>query len=99
MLFPKIISIEAVKKYILKISFNDGVSGVYDVSDLRGKGVFKLWDEEDNFFKVFINDESGAVSWPGEMDIDTLNAYCSIKGISPNQFFHKKIGHAGIYFF
>jgi hypothetical protein len=66
----------------LKVHFTDGTQGVYEVSDLSGQGVFKIWDIDNNFFKVFINKESGAISWPGEIDIDTINAYCSIKGIS-----------------
>ncbi|HEV2830374.1 MAG TPA: DUF2442 domain-containing protein [Hanamia sp.] len=82
MQFPKIISVEAITKYKLKVHFNDGTQGMYELSDLAGQGVFKTWDIDNNFFKVFINKESGAISWPGEIDIDTINAYCAIKGIS-----------------
>lgn len=92
--FPKIISVEAIDKFKLKIIFNDGVEGIYDVSDLAGNGVFKVWQDRDIFFKVFINKESGAISWPGEIDIDTLNAYCTITGISPKQYFQNKMEHA-----
>ncbi len=94
MQFPKIISVEAVDKFKLKISFNDGVQGIYDVSDLAGNGVFKEWDHDDNFFKVFINKESGAISWLGGMDIDTLNAYCTITGMSPELYLQNKMEHA-----
>ena len=31
---------------------------------------------------------------PGEIDIDTYNAYCIIKGISPEDYFQKKEEHA-----
>lgn len=94
MQFPKIISVEAIEKYRLKIHFTDGTGGIYDVSDLAGKGVFQIWNIEDNFFKVYINKESGAISWPGEIDIDTVNAYCSIKGISPEKYFYNQMDHA-----
>ena len=94
MQFPKIISVEAIEKYRLKIHFKDGTVGMYDVADLAGKGVFKIWDSDDNFFKVYINKESGALSWPGEIDIDTLNAYCSIVGISPENYFQNQMDHA-----
>ena len=83
MLSPKIKSIKAIEKYKLNIHFQDGISGVYDVSNLAGKGVFKIWDTVNNFFEVFVNPESGAISWPGEIDIDTINVYCQISGISP----------------
>ncbi|MEO6838676.1 MAG: DUF2442 domain-containing protein [Ginsengibacter sp.] len=94
MQFPKIKSVEAIEKYKLKIHFDDGVKGIYDVSDIAGEGVFRTWDAGNNFFKVFINKESGAISWPGEIDIDTINAYCSIKGISPEIYFQNQLDHA-----
>ena len=94
MLSPKIKSIQAVEKYKLKIVFQDGISGPYDVSNLARKGVFKIWDSGNSFFEVFVNPESGAISWPGDIDIDTINVYCSIKGISPEKYFQNKIDHA-----
>jgi hypothetical protein len=92
--FPKIVSVEPVEKYRVKVKFADGIQGIYDVSDLAGKGVFKIWDKDDNFFKVFISKESGAISWPGEIDIDTINTYCTIKGISPDTYFDNQMKYA-----
>ena len=94
MQFPKIISVKALQKYKLNLLFSDGTEGVYDVEDIAGKGVFKIWDVDENFFKVFINRESGAISWPGEIDIDTNNAYCPIKIISPENCFQKQVKYA-----
>jgi hypothetical protein len=94
MKFPKITSVEAIAKYKLKIHFTDGIQGIYEISDLAGHGVFKIWDIDDNFFKVFINKESGAISWPGEIDIDIINAYCTIKGISPDKYFNSQMKYA-----
>jgi hypothetical protein len=81
------ISVKAVEKYKIFIQFNDGTEGVYNLQNCAGKGVFKTWEEDDNFFKVFISSESGAITWPNEIDIDTYNAYCIIRGISPEEFF------------
>jgi hypothetical protein len=75
MQFPKIKSVKAVKNYVLQIVFADGTEGDYDVSHLSGKGVFKCWDTDNTFYKVFINPDSGAISWPGELDLDTINIY------------------------
>lgn len=91
---PKIEKVEALSKYKLHVKFQDGVQGVLDLSDCAGKGVFSSWDEDDNFFTVFISSESGAITWPGEIDIDTYNAYCIIKGISPEDYFQQKEAHA-----
>lgn len=94
MQFPKIIKVKAIQKYKIEVDFNDGTHGVYDLSHLSGKGVFKQWDKDDNFSKVFISKESGAISWEDEIDLDTLNIYCAIKGISPDSFLERQTHHA-----
>jgi len=90
----KITSVNAIEKYKLFVSFNDGTEGIYDLQEVAGKGVFKSWDENDNFSKVFINKENGAISWPGELDIDTLNAYFVINNISPEEYFQSQKKYA-----
>ena len=91
---PRITTVEANEKYKLFTRFEDGTEGILDLSHLAGKGVFKAWDDEDHFFRVFIDSASGAVTWPDEIDIDTYNLYCKLKGISPDEFFKQKEVHA-----
>lgn len=86
-------SVDAIKKYKLHVLFNDGTEGIYDAGHLSGKGVFKAWDIKNNFEKVFISPESGAITWPGEIDIDTIKVYSTIKGIS-TEYFLKSQQHA-----
>ena len=81
MKFPELISVTAIGKYKLYVRFSDASEGEYDVSHLAGKGVFKSWDADNNFCKVSINTDSGAITWPGELDIDTINVYCKMKGV------------------
>lgn len=50
-----------------------------DLSHLAGKGIFKYWDRNENFFKVFVSKESGAISWNNEIDLDTINIFYAIK--------------------
>ena len=90
MQFPKIESVRAIKNYSLHVVFTDGTEGDYDISHFTGKGVFKTWDADNNFYRVFINPESGAISWPGELDVDTINIYCSIKGINAETFLSRE---------
>ena len=90
MQFPKIISVEAIEKYKLTVKFDDQTDVIYDVSDLSGKGVFKIWDTNDNFFKVFVNMDSGAISWPGEIDIDTIMLTVQLKGFLQKRIFRIK---------
>jgi hypothetical protein len=90
MKFPKIKAVTAIRKYLLHVEFTDGTKGDYDAGFLAGKGVFKLWDNNNNFFKVFIDADSGAISWPGELDIDTINVYCTIKNIDADSYLTQK---------
>lgn len=90
MKFPKIKTVTAIKKYVLHVEFTDGTKGNYDAGFLAGKGVFKNWDSDNNFSKVYIDADSGAISWPGELDIDTINIYCVIKGIDADSYLTQK---------
>ena len=92
--FPVIKTVSAVRAYLLHVTFEDGTEGNYDVSQLAGKGVFKSWDKNNNFFKVGISNESGAITWPGEIDIDTINVYCAIKKIDVDTILMKHHLHA-----
>jgi hypothetical protein len=83
---PKVISVYPLEKYRIRIKFNDETEGVLDLSDSAGKGVFRSWDSDNSFDKAFISKETGAITWPGDIDIDTLNCYLQIKGISYEQY-------------
>lgn len=91
---PEITKVTAIEKYKLFVRFDDGVEGILDLGDVAGKGVFSSWDVKNNFFEVYIGPESKAITWPDEIDIDTYNAYCIIKGISPEDYFTQKEQHA-----
>ena len=91
---PIVISVAAVEKYKIGVCFNDGTKGVYDLKHLAGRGVFREWDDQNHFFDVFINSESGAISWPGEIDIDTITVYCALSSISVDEYLNAKPQHA-----
>ena len=61
----------------LYLEFSDGIKGIADLAHLKGKGVFKLWNNEDNFSKVTI-DKNGRIFWNSEVDVDALNCYLKI---------------------
>lgn len=63
----------------LFIKFSDGNEGVVDLSDLAGKGVFKVWDNSDLFNRAYI-DETGAIAWNDELDICSDALYERING-------------------
>ena len=52
----------------LWLKYADGVEGTVDLSDLAGRGVFEPWSGRKVFEAVTVN-ESGAIVWPGEIDL------------------------------
>jgi len=78
----KPIEVKALSRYKIWVRFEDGVSGKADVSDSAGKGIFKFWDEKDNFNKVYINKETSGIAWNEELEICPDNIYEQIKAES-----------------
>ena len=71
----RIVSAEPLSDCRLKITFNDGVSGIFPVEPGRRGGVFlKLLDAK-VFNAVTINPDFGCVEWPGGIDLcpDTMH--------------------------
>ena len=89
--FIQIKTVKAIEKYKLHVLFSNGTEGIYDAGHLAGKGVFKAWDKDNNFEKVFISPDSGAITWPGEMDIDTIKVYSIIKGIPSGDILNSEL--------
>ena len=71
----RIVSAEPLSDCRLKITFNDGVSGIFPVEPGRRGGVFlKLLDAK-VFNAVTINPDFGCMEWPGGIDLcpDTMH--------------------------
>lgn len=86
----KIVELKALPKLTLFVKFNDGVEGNVDLSDLKGKGVFKLWDIEGEFEKVYIGKETGVLTWNEDVDLDVLNIYLTIIGKTFEEYISEK---------
>jgi hypothetical protein len=71
-----IISAEYLKDYKIRLTFEDGKTGVVDFSAYSKKnGVFKKFKNID-FFKSFqIDKEIGNLTWNGEIDIAPETLY------------------------
>lgn len=63
----------ALNDYKVEITFADGVSGIADLKHLAGKGVFKIWDNYNEFEKVFIHPVTKTICWKDEIDLDPIN--------------------------
>ena len=71
----RIVSAEPLQDCRLKVTFNDGVSGIFPVEPERRGGVFlKLLDPR-IFNAVTVNPDFGCVEWPGCGDLcpDTIH--------------------------
>jgi len=65
----RIIAAEPLPQCRLKVTFNDGVSGIFPVEPGRRGGVFlKLLDAR-VFNAVTVNPDFGCVEWPGGIDL------------------------------
>lgn len=71
----KPIEVAALRKYVIKVKFEDGITGEVDLSAVAGKGVFKLWDEEEVFFHVYIDSETGGIAWSEMLEISPERVY------------------------
>lgn len=63
----------------LELEFDDGVSGVVDLSDLAGVGVFAAWLNPGFFEQVTITND-GALAWPGDLDLCPDAIYLRLTG-------------------
>jgi hypothetical protein len=68
-----ITTVKVIKGYQLLLTFEDGLEGEVDISELiEFTGVFESFLRYEYFCQVFVNDETGTVEWPGGEDLDPL---------------------------
>ena len=72
--------------YRLELVFDDGVTGVVDLSDLVGKGVFALWRDRAAFARVRIGN-SGELVWDDQVDLCPDALYLKATGKRPADVF------------
>jgi len=65
----RIVSVQTLPQYRLKVTFNDGVSGVFAVEPERRGGVFLRLMDAKVFNAVTVNPDFGCVEWPGGIDL------------------------------
>jgi hypothetical protein len=82
----KAIEVKPGPDYRIWIKFDDGTHGEIDLSDLAGRGVFQSWGDRGVFEQVRV-DESGAVVWPGEIDLCPDALYLRLTGKTVEDLF------------
>lgn len=92
----KIITVKALPGFQLDVHFDNGESGIVDLSSLAGKGVFVAWEKPGVFEQVAVTAE-GAIEWPGEIDLCPDSLYLRMTGKKPEDIFpalQSRLSHA-----
>jgi len=83
----KISEAKAVGRFRVFLGFDDGVSGIVDLSHLAGRGVFSAWEQEEGLFERVSISPNGALQWPGEIDLCPDSLYLQMTGKSAEEIF------------
>lgn len=78
--------IKVLPNYHLYLKFPDGVEGSVDLSYLKGKGVFKLWEKAQAFEQVHLG-EHGELVWNKDVELCSDSLYFKLANISPKEAF------------
>jgi Protein of unknown function (DUF2442) len=78
----RVVRVTPFPKYRLRIEFDDGISGIIDLSDELTGEVFEPLRDEALFRQVTV-DDYGAVCWPNGADLAPDAIYREITGKSP----------------
>jgi len=68
-IIPYLKKAEALPGYRLSVEFEDGIKGIIDLSDWKGKGVFSYWNDEENFY-AFELTKDRKIEWNEDIDMD-----------------------------
>jgi len=82
----KVISVKILQNYQADLTFDDGVSGVVDLSHLVGKGVFEAWRDSGAFEQARIG-TGGELVWGDHIDLCPDSLYLKITGKTPEEIF------------
>jgi hypothetical protein len=77
----KATEVKALNGYKIKVSFDDGVSGIVDLNELVQKGIFQVLKDEHAFQNVYT--DGAAIAWSEELEIDADNIYAEIMNTEP----------------
>lgn len=76
-----ITAVQPLDGYSLELTFEDGVSGIVDLTDLIPfEGVFAPLQDRNYFLQVWVNPEIGTICWPNDADIDPDVLYAMVTG-------------------
>jgi len=93
-MFPTPTQVKAQNNFNIWIHFSDGTEGNVDLSHLVGKGVFKAWETENLFDKVYIERETKAIAWNEMLELCPDSLYLKLKGITFDEWKQQNYSYA-----
>ncbi|MBX7152905.1 DUF2442 domain-containing protein [bacterium] len=84
----KIVALSPQPDLKLWLKFDDGVEGTVDLSHLKGKGVFQIWDDVQVFQRAYIDVKTGAVAWSDEVDVCADSLYLRLTNKRAEELVH-----------
>ncbi len=77
----RVLDVTPLEGYKLRLRFQDGAEGIVDIAALMPlDGVFAPLRDRLFFEQVRVDRESGAVTWPGNLDLDPYTLYVEATG-------------------
>ena len=65
-----VIDVKVIKDYKVELRFDDGTSGIVDISKIIPfKGIFEPLNDRNFFSKVVVNPEIGTICWENGADL------------------------------
>jgi hypothetical protein len=88
----KVTDIAVIPEYKLKVTFDDGVSGVIDLRDFIENGIFSVLKDKQLFNKVYT--VGYAIAWSDELEIDAIAVYAEILNKKPEDILSPELNYA-----
>jgi hypothetical protein len=82
----RVTAVAVLDGFQLDLTFDDGVHGTVDLSDLAGKGVFSSWSDRNFFGSVRIG-PAGELEWGSQIDLCPDSLYLRTTGKKPSDLF------------
>ena len=81
----KPVAVEPREGFCIWIRYEDGAEGEIDLSDVAGKGVFKVWEDRNFFERVYVSDHR-SIAWDDELELCPDSLYMELTGISWDEY-------------
>jgi hypothetical protein len=77
---PRVTAVKVLEHYALRLTFDDGLTGDVDLSNLPAVGpVFEPLRDPDFFGKAYVDPRTRTIAWPGELDLDPEGLYAEAR--------------------